>query len=63
VSNVVRHEGAAEGDGVRCDQHVEIPDGRPAISEDAGNSSELGSGSFVERDDLHRRRKRINQPV
>src|SRR5665213_4585647 len=63
MSDVVRDERTAEGNGVRCDQHVELSNGGPAFGKDAPNSSELSSGSFVERHDLHRRNKRIDQPV
>ena len=44
-------------------QNVELSEGSPAFGKDDADSSELGSGRFVEWHDLHCRRKRINQSV
>lgn len=63
MTDVVRDECAPEGDGVRCDEHVELPDGSLAFAEDAADAAELGSGRFVEWNDLDRGDECINQPV
>lgn len=63
MSDVVRHQGTSEGDGVRCDQDVEFPDRSPAFGKDAADSTKLGSGRFVEQSNLDCRDKCIDQFV